>query len=626
MGRGPTVIKREWGAQEVRIPDLSGGVNIRVAPTLAPADQSRRLVNFSLREPGTLTVDFGYTKFTTSTFGTGRAQGGNRIYLAGKAPFTLVAEGGKVYKVSDAGAPGSAVLTGLFTTNPIFFPFDRDMVAVFDSANVPKKSTDGTTWTQMGITAPAGAPSLAAAAGGSLITANTYEVSYTYADDALSHESNSSPSAQITMTTPNLTINVTVANSGDAQVDRKYIYIRNVTAGQSVRRRVGSTTGTTFAITGPDTSWEQGQEVPGNHDVPPALSFGVVWKNRWWARDGLVGNRIRFTEIFLPQAWAGLYFIDVPMERGDQINAIIAQGDTLLVYGSSGLFTIIGQTSLDFEVRPSLGVEAGAVGPNAVARVENGVVHAAALGVYLWDGATDRLLSFDISPGWEDIIAHSTAEEISRIAVVYHGTRKEVRIAVPRVYPTGTWGEWILDLDRTRTTRREVWESTDRPIGGYIYWNGAETVTGNREKLFSWHATAPDLYQEVTGTEANGANMVSEYTSSTFALAFTVARWIAIYGEYRPADGVFGVEAFVDGNSMGSQTISTTGSQARYGTSLYGTGKYGGIERSMFCMMLPLNAEGRSFYLTAKYTGKARFQLYTYALEVVPEPLPRGIT
>ena len=623
MAQRLQIIKRE-SSQEVRVPDLSGGVNLRVSPTSVPADQSRTLRNFSLREPGALTVDYFYTRFTTSTFGSGRAQGGARIYLKNGVTFTLVAEGGNLKRPSDAGAPGGNVLTGLHATNDIHFFNDRDLVAVMDSSNVPKKSTDGTTWTQLGITAPA-APVLAGVAGGGLIDTNVYEVSYSYADDELVHESNATATAQHTIAAPNLTIRVTVANSGDPQVDRKNIYVRNVTAGESVRRKVGTTTGTTFDIDGPDSDWAQGAEAPSNHDVPPALSFGVVWKNRAWARDATVKNRLRFTEIFQTQSWASLFFVDLPMEKGDEIAAVIPQGDTLQVFGQNGLFLVIGQTSLDFEVRPSLGVEAGAVGPRAVDAVESGIIHASRRGVYLWDGATDRLLSFDIAPAWEDIIKRSTAADIARIATVYHGARKEVRIAVPRLYPTGTYGEWILDLDRSRTARREVWTSTPRPVGGYIYWDGAETVTGSSERLFSWHATEAHLYEEVEGTSANGSDLVAEYESSAFTLGFVVARWVAIYGEYKPTSGLFAVEALVDGVSQGSQTISLVGAGTTYGSATYGSFVYGGKLRSMFVILLPLTAEGRTLSIRARYTGQAPFQLYTYAIEVVPEPLPRGI-
>jgi hypothetical protein len=623
MSQRLQIIKRE-SSQEVRVPDLSGGVNIRVSPTSVPADQARTLRNFSLREPGALTVDYFYTRFTTSTFGSGRAQGGARIYLKNGVMFTLVAEGGNLKMPSDSGVPGSNVFTGLDSTNDIHFFNDRDLVAVMDSVNVPRKSTNGTTWTRLGIAPPA-APTLAAVAGGALIVGNTYEVSYSYQDDELTVESNATVSAQQATAGANLTVRVTVVDSADTQVDRKNIYVRNVTTGESVRRKVGSTVGTTFDIVGPDSSWAQGAEAPSNHDVPPALSFGVVWKNRAWARDAVVKNRLRFTEIFQVQSWSGLFFIDMPMEKGDEIAAIVPQGDTLLIFGQSGLFLIIGQTSLDFEVRPSLGVEAGAVGPRAVDAVESGVIHASRRGVYLWDGATDRLLSFDIAPAWEDAIKRSITADIQRIAVVYHGGRKEVRIAVPRLYPTGTYGEWILDLDRSRTAKREAWTSTPRPVGGYIYWDGAETTTGNSERLFSWHATEAHLYEEVTGTDANGSNLVAEYESSAYTLGFVVARWIAIYGEYKPTAGLFAVEAIVDGVSQGSQTIALVGAGTTYGSPLYGSLTYGGKLRSMFSILLPLTAEGRTLSLRARFTGKAPFQLYTYAIEVVAEPLPRGI-
>ena len=55
---------------------------------------------------------------------------------------------------------------GWSTSNAIDFPNDRDQVAIFDGTNVPFKSQDGVTWTQLGITAPA-APALSAVAGGS---------------------------------------------------------------------------------------------------------------------------------------------------------------------------------------------------------------------------------------------------------------------------------------------------------------------------------------------------------------------------------------------------------------------------------------------------------------------------
>jgi hypothetical protein len=57
------------------------------------------------------------------------------------------------------------------------------------------------------------------------------------------------------------------------------------------------------------------------------VSFGVVWKNRWWARSATVKNRIHFTQLFQPQL-AALFFLDIPFERGDEIRALVPMGDT----------------------------------------------------------------------------------------------------------------------------------------------------------------------------------------------------------------------------------------------------------------------------------------------------------
>jgi hypothetical protein len=77
------------------------------------------------------------------------------------------------------------------------------------------------------------------------------------------------------------------------------------------------------------------RRIPNDHDLPTASSFGVVWKNRWWARDATTTNRIKFTQLFMPQAWPALFYIDIPFERGDAIQALVPLGDALLVFGTT---------------------------------------------------------------------------------------------------------------------------------------------------------------------------------------------------------------------------------------------------------------------------------------------------
>lgn len=587
-------------------------------------NRARTLLNWSLEEPGALIVFPGWLSHSTASLGSGRAQGGQRVYLSG-ATFSLVGWGGSVYKPSDAGVWGAAVLAGLHATNEFFFPHDRDLVAVFDKSGVPQKSVDGSTWTQMGITKPAAAPTVTAVNnGGTLTTANEFEVSYSYFDAGLSHESTESARASATTGGANLTIRAAVLASADPQVDNIKVYVRNVTAGESVRRLYATVANANANVDILTQNWETGVEAPSDHEVPIAgLVSAVPWKNRWWA---WLGNRLYFTQIFQPQSWPTLFYIDIPFGRGDEVRAVIDQGDTLVIFGNSSKpFLIIGQTSLDFEVRPASGGEAGALGPRAVEAIENGILHCAAEGVYIFDGATDRLLSYDIDPGWQDLIDGATASDLARLACIYHPARKEVRIAVPRLYPFGAAGEWVLDLNRTRLQEQAAWTSTDRTVGGYLLWRGNEATVGNRGRLFSWSNTIGKLYEEAVGTNADGSDMTAQYTGPTLTTGLYSARFIDGFVEYEPNDGVFTVEALIDSVSMGADTIDIGEGLASYGSAEYGLDTYGGAGRLMSPLMLPLEAEGRSVLIKTAYRGRGRFRHYGYTVGMSPESQVRGL-
>ncbi len=619
---------------EVPVMDLSGGLDQRKAATLLASNRARVLRNFSLREPGALIVWPGWSTFSATSLGAGRPQGGQRIYLADLTPFTLAAWDGDVYKPTDATPSvwGSAVSTG-WGTNEIFFPYDRDIVAILDGATAAQKSEDGTTWTGFGIAAPAGAPTGADLAGGSLVSGNVYEFSYSGRDDSLMHESNESATVQHTPSGGNLSVRLTLTKHPDTQVDTLVVYARDTTAGETVRRQVGTVAnpgGATVDFDVTANSWGSGAAAPTDHTAPPLLSFAVVWKNRWWGRHATIKNRLHFTQIFENQSWPDDFFIDIPFERGDDITATVPLGDTLLVFGQSKIFLVIGQTSLDFEVRPSGASQAGALGPRAADAVEEGVMHAAADGIFLFDGATDRLLNFDVDGfaptpiGWRQYITAASASDLGKTALCYHQAAKEVAIAVTNLFPFGTPGEWVLDLNRTRLQETPAWTTTDRAVGGYIRWDGNEPTLGNRGRLFSWSLTVGELAEERTGTTADGADMVATYSGPTFAMGGRVARIVDGAVEFEPHGGTFGIELRVDNRSLGSQNIDIVGGTDRYDEAIYGTAVYGGPSRLRKPVMFPIDAEGLTADITATYTGQEAFRWFTYTLGIVPETVSRG--
>jgi len=632
----PTQAKTKKGTQQrayqlLPVEDPSGGVDLRTSPTLLPSNRARTLVNFSLEEPGALVVRPGFQKFSTTSLGNTRIQGGARVYLNTAIPtafstaFTLIGWNGSVYNLSDGGVWSGAGITGFSPTNDLHFPSDRDLVAVMDGSTTPWKSTNGSSWTRFGITPGTVASTASSKAGGGL-SASEFEFGYTYKDRDLAFESNGSTALSTLTLSSTGAAELQIPNSTDPQVDAIVVYARNKTQNESVRRKASSFAqqgGAHSTVTITSSVWTTSDEEPNDHDTPPVLSFGVIWKNRWWARSATRTNRLHFTQLFQPQSWPALFYIDIPFERGDAIQAVLPLGDALLIFGNTKIFVIIGRSSLDFEVRPTIGSLDGAFGPRAVAVIENGVVHASASGVYIFDGTADKLLSFDIDPAWRDLTAAS-ASDLARMACVSHQLRKELRIAVPRRYPSGTDGEWVLDLNRTRINGNTAWTATDRQIGGYIQWDGPESAAGNRGRLFSWHSTTARVFEEAVGTSANSSNMTANYEGPGLTLGAYRGRWPDVRGEYEPHGGAASIEPVVDGVSQGVQALSIGQGLAVYGTAVYGTAKYGGAGRRQWVKNLPLSADGRTFVLNVLYTGQEQFKMFSYHVGLVPESRSRG--
>lgn len=626
--------RRKGGVSEqvVLIDNLSGGLDLNTAQSNLPPDKARRLLNFSLEEPGLLVTLPQFELFSTSSLGAGRAQGGTRVYTTSGA-FTLVAFAGSIYKPSDAGVWGSAVSTGWNSSNEIYFPYDRVLAFIMDSVNRPKISKDGSTWYLGGIDQPS-APSLATVAGGSLIDTNTYAVGYSYAttsafDTELVHEGSVSPEATQAVASPNLTIRATVNYSTDTKVNRINIYLRNTTTGQTVLRRVtdiaNNTGGGTTTVDITADVAETALEAPTNHDIPLAFSFAVPWKNRMWARHPTIKNRLHFTQIFENQTWPSDFFIDLPLEKGDDIESTVALGDVLVVMGQSGIYLIIGQTSLDFEVRPALSSETGAFGFRAATKVESGVIHAGPPGIYLFDGASDRFLSLDIEKGWKAMVEATTPQNLARLAVVHYQRLKQLSVAVPLLYPSGLPGEWILDLNRSREREVETWTSSNRAIGGYIYWDGHESLAGNVGRLFSWAVTTGELFEERTGTSANGENMTAEYEGPAFTTQLKYAIAVQGFVEFEPASGTLTYELLADGVSSGVQIINLGTGLAMYGSATYHNSQYSGSSRRSVPLMFILEAEGKNFVVRLGYTGQSRFRLLGYGFSLVSEPVVSGL-
>lgn len=603
--------------QEVAVTDLTGGLDLRRSPTLLAPNRARKLQNFSLEEPGALVTSAGYLRVSSNAFFSGPPQGAARVYLA-NAAFTVLAGGGAIYKPDDTWGSTAAVYSTLSATNPVFFPFDRDLVMAMDGANRPRFSTNGSSWMLSGFDAPSAAATLSSASSGGM-SSGEYAVVYAYKHRGTAHVSNISAESTVTISASTGAIHATASPSTDPKQDAYVWYARHKTPdAESVLRKVSSGADSTFTFT--STAWTTAEEASTNHQPPPALAFGAVWKLRWWAKDAVLGNRLRFTELFQPQSWPTNYYIDIPFERGDSITAIQPLGDVLIVHGQSGKFLVIGQTALDFEVRPSQGADTGAFGPRAVARVEQASINASADGVATFDGASERGLESDIAPAWRDLTQNAASTSLIGIAALHDRQRHEVRMAVPRVFPTAARGEFVLNLDRTADQEgAPAWTTTDRDAALYIYWDGNEASVGNRGRLFFMPSTTGHVYEANVGATANSSNLVAQYEGPTLSFGLRNARIVGTHVEFEPNDGTFSVELVVDRVAQGSQPVMIAGGGAVLGTAIVGDILAGGGRTQKF-ITWPLSAYGQTAAFNATYIGDQRFRFYTYAHVVVPDP------
>ncbi len=610
--------------QLLPVDDLTGGLDLRRSPTLLGPTRSRQCQNWSLEEPGALTVRSGYLAASAASFGA-NPTGGARIYLANSV-FSLFAQDGSVFKPSDGWVKGGAVYSSISTGNQTYFPYDRDLVAVMDGANRPRCSTDGTTWMLMGIDACSSGPALSSVAGS--LSSGEFAVAFTFKHRGTAQESSISPESTITLTaSTGGGISFTPQASTDTKVDAWVLYARHKLPDlESVLRYVSSgAIASSYTII--SSNWTAGNPAPTNHGVPPTgLKFGTPWKNRWWAPDGTKTNRLWFTEIFQPQSWPANFYIDIPFEKGDGITALLPLGDTLFVFGQSGIYLVIGQTSLDFEVRPMQGADTGAYGPRAIAKIEQTVAHISATDISSNDGATDRSLAFDIQPAIRDLVKNSGGAALAKVAADYNGLTKELRVSVPRAYPTGAAGEFVLNLDRTRENQGDpAWTTSDRDVAFYMPWNGNEPTVGNRGRLFTINSSGGMIWEENSSVSAaNSSAMTAQYEGPALSLGVHRARVVGTHVEFEPHGGAFSIELLADGVSQGAQSIDIGAGLATYGnTAVYGTATYGGVGRLKRWVPQPMSADGQTFVTKGVYVGKEQFKWFGYAHTIVPEPEPR---
>lgn len=193
-----------------------------------------------------------------------------------------------------------------------------------------------------GITAPTSTPGASLNSGGALT--GTYSIKFTYvrkSGDTLVHESNPSvKSDDVALTADDL--DYSVLGSLEAGVTHIRIY-RTLAGGSTylfeveIPNAAGANTGTLATIDG-----GLGALVSEDNNRPEPATIVHALRDRIWTNDSAQGNRLRYTDRFLPERQPSANFIDIGGEN-HTITAITSIDSALIVYTESTKFRIIEQ-------------------------------------------------------------------------------------------------------------------------------------------------------------------------------------------------------------------------------------------------------------------------------------------
>lgn len=374
-------------AQLFRLEDFSGGYNPDVPPQLIGDNQATDILNFRLDQVGSLVSRRGVEPW------------GN----AGPPPYDILAIGALrdpvmpnnsiVVIASDSGdlytslsgnswaSPGSwkpATPGG----NPRFLSA-QDVVFVTSGVGSPKVLDSVGVLSDLGVSAPTSAPGAAVASGGSLAVGD-FEYVYTVVRTSDGAESNPSPRVPVITAGGNLSVTLTLPAAATGTTRNVYRTDANSVSG--VLKFLGSF-GTSTSITDDGSTATSDLAPPVDHDPPPSLEFLAYYGGRYF---GAIGNKVYWSYPLNSAYWPGLNVTTVPFQGNDQVQALVAFQDSLLILGKRNTLLLSG-TQDDASTMGSwqiirLDTEIGLTAPNAVAELGSQLVFLSDDGLRVYPG------------------------------------------------------------------------------------------------------------------------------------------------------------------------------------------------------------------------------------------------
>lgn len=268
------------------------------------------------------------------------------------ASHLLVSDSGRLDKVATDGT-----LTTISATAFTSSSTQEHLPSFADAQNLcfivngtERKKYDGTSLTSFGIAAPATAPTLAdSGVAGS--HNGTYEARVTYGNSGAGSESSAGPTSS-TVTVTNKKINWTaIPVSSDAQVDTRYLYLRNTStqanfylaatiADNTTTTAQTNLTDATLITIGPDAD---------ENDEPPAGVKYLAWhRSRMFAADD---TQLYYSKTEFPEAFDAANYEPVDPDNSQKITGIVSAFDLLVIFKSNAMYALVGDDPDTWSIR-----------------------------------------------------------------------------------------------------------------------------------------------------------------------------------------------------------------------------------------------------------------------------------
>lgn len=295
--------------------------------------------------------------------------------------------------------------------------------------------SDGDQVNDTGIAAPTVALTAADGAAPGVLDAGDYEVVYTYYNSATGAESNPSPVATVTVSASGTVDYTDLGVSTNPQVDSRKIYRSLVDSEGEWFHVLTILDNQTTAYAGEDAALaDMGLPAEQTNGVPPTnIDAMEVHQERMWLTDGLL---VYFSELGLPESFAGASSLNVKSDDGYLIRSIKSFGEVLLILKQNGIYYLAGSDEQSFQIR-TLHDRHGCVARDTVAVAEGYAIWFGGDNFYLTDGNRVSAIG-DLEV--QDIIADIDSDDYSLMTADIYPDEGWYMCAIPE---NGAITKWL---------------------------------------------------------------------------------------------------------------------------------------------------------------------------------------